>query len=308
MISNKEITNSDITHKKIISDDITNKKITNSYILNSVTESLNKIIGMPHLLITTRGNASIKTVLSIIKEQTNKNNILIPDEGGWLTYETEPIKWGLEVGRVKCDDSRINLVDLNEKLSEKNYGAFIYHQPGGYFAKQPMKEIYEICQKHDCLVIMDVSGSIGTELYESRYADIVIGSFGKWKLVDAGKGGFIASNDDLLFEKIRGKCLEYDNLLNDEKLLSIINDKLENLPARIEYLSSKRKKIVDDLKDNFEIIYPNDYGLVVIVKFKDDIEKGKILEYCKDNHLEWTECPRYIRLNQKAISIEVKRL
>ena len=69
----------------------------------------------------------------------------------------------------------------------------------------------------------------------------------------------------------------------------------------------KRKKIVNDLKD-FTIIHKNDLGFVVVVKFATDEEKEKIINYCNKESLPWTECPRYIRLNKKAISIEVKRL
>ena len=37
-------------------------------------------------------------------------------------------------------------------------------------------------------------------------------------------------------------------------------------------------------------------------------EKGKIIKYCEENNLQYTICPRYIRVNCDAISIEVKRI
>ena len=37
-------------------------------------------------------------------------------------------------------------------------------------------------------------------------------------------------------------------------------------------------------------------------------EMKKIINYCDNNKLPYTECPRYIRINQKAISIEIKKL
>ena len=39
-----------------------------------------------------------------------------------------------------------------------------------------------------------------------------------------------------------------------------------------------------------------------------DEEKDKIIKYCKENNYEYTLCPRYIRVNENAVSIEVKRL
>jgi len=59
--------------------------------------------------------------------------------------------------------------------------------------------------------------------------------------------------------------------------------------------------------DHFKIINEKEEGLVILVSFTTDNEKEKIIDFCQKNKLEWTECPRYIRLNEKAISIEVKR-
>jgi len=46
----------------------------------------------------------------------------------------------------------------------------------------------------------------------------------------------------------------------------------------------------------------------VIIKFDDEEVKQRIIEYCKENNLEYTVCPRYIRVNENAVSIELKRL
>ena len=48
-------------------------------------------------------------------------------------------------------------------------------------------------------------------------------------------------------------------------------------------------------------------GHNVIVKFNTDEEKEKIINYCDKNELEYTLCPRYIRVEENAVSIEVKR-
>ena len=68
-----------------------------------------------------------------------------------------------------------------------------------------------------------------------------------------------------------------------------------------------RKKILEDLQ-SFEIIHKKNQGINVIIKFDDDEVKQRIIDYCKENNLEFTECPRYIRIKEPAISIEVKRL
>ncbi len=265
-----------------------------------IISALQKLTAHQFIEITTRGDAAITAALSIIPQD---QVVLIPEEGGWLSYPKIPKKLGLKVVDVKCDDAKINLEDLHKKLKEHSCGTLLYQNPGGYFAEQPMEEIFQLCQKKNCLVIMDVSGSIGTKLCAGRYADILVGSFGEWKLVEAKAGGFISGKDKILFDKIKKEA----SVLDDEKILTLIFKKIQELPERISSLAKKRKKILEDLKQ-FDIVHRKDTGFVVVIKYHDLAEKENLINYCKDNNLPWTECPRYIRLNKPAISIEVKKL
>jgi len=265
-----------------------------------VISALQELTRHDFIEITLRGDAAITAALS----SSPKNKlVLIPEEGGWLSYPKIPQKLGLKVIEVTCDDSKINLQDLQRKLQENSCGALLYQNPGGYFAEQPLKEIYDLCNKNSCQVIMDVSGAIGTKLCDGKYADILVGSFGEWKLVEAKAGGFISCNTQVLFEKIKKEA----KVLEDQTILNTIAQKIKALPERISFLTEKRKRIMEDLKD-FDIIHRNDIGFVVIVRYKEDSQKESIINYCRNNGLPWTECPRYIRLNKAAISIEVKRL
>ena len=269
-------------------------------IKSDLISTLQKLTTHHFVEITTRGDAAITAALSIVPKD---KLVLIPEEGGWLSYPKIPKKLGLAVVEAKCDDAKINLVDLQKKLKEHSCSALLYQNPGGYFAEQPMKEIYSLCQENNCLVIMDVSGSIGTKLCDGNYADVLVGSFGERKLVEAKAGGFVSCKSKELFEKINPFC----KLLDDDEKLNIISNKIQELPERISFLTEKRKRIIKDLEE-FDLVHKNDLGFVVVVKYNDSLEKEKIINYCKDKQLPWTECPRYIRLNKPAISIEVKRL
>src|SRR3989344_413761 len=125
----------------------------------AIQQAIQKLTGHFFAEMVLRGNAAIDAALSLVKKK-----LLIPAEGGWIHYQKAPKKLGLESEEVLCDDARINLLSLKEKFATKKFGALLYQNPGGYFAEQPMQEIYELCRKHDCLVIMDVSGAIGTKL------------------------------------------------------------------------------------------------------------------------------------------------
>lgn len=282
-----------------------------------IISSLEKITSHKYIKITTRGNAAIKAALSVISksENTKRNEILIPEEGGWLTYKDLPQKMGIPFAEVKCDDAKINLQDLQQKLQAGKYALFLYQNPGGYFAEQPMEKIYALCRKYGCLAVIDVSGSIGTELCDGNYADILVGSFGKWKLVEAHVGGFVSCKEKKLFEALSVEELK------DKDNLKLVLEKLKELDGRVKFLTKKAKKIKKEL-NNFNVAHADDLGFVVVVKYHDETkkennkttsrfklsQKESIINYCKKNSLEWTECPRYIRLNEKAVSIEVKRL
>lgn len=250
--------------------------------------------------IVSRGNAAITSSISIFPKGSA---ILIPEEGGWIHYQKAPQQLGLKIVEVKCNDAKINLADLREKINSCKPAAFLYQNPGGYFAQQPMEEIYELCRKNKCVVIMDVSGSIGTPLCNGRHADILVGSFGEGKLVEAKVGGFISCKDGFIGEKIKNKA----SILDDEKSLKAIHQQLLYLPQRIDYLQKIRDRIILDLKKS-GVIYPHDTGFVVVVKYEDETEKQMIIRYCAKNNYPYTQCPRYIRLNKPAISIEVKRM
>jgi glycine/serine hydroxymethyltransferase len=249
-----------------------------------------------HIEIVLRGNSAILSALHLVKKK-----LLIPEEGGWLSYEKFPKKLGIDSEKVKCDNAIIDLEDLKQKV--KTADVFLYQNPGGYHAEQPMKEIHQICQENDCLVVLDVSGAIGTELCDGDYADVMLSSFGRWKLVEAKGGGFISCKEEFVFNQIKDTF----EILEDKEQLKTINEKINDLSNRIKFLTESRNKVLNDL-NNYKIINKDNLGFVVIIEFDTENEKDKITTYCNDNNLEYTECPRYIRINKKAISIEIKKL
>ncbi len=257
----------------------------------AIKEKLRLLTNHNNIAIVSRGDAAIKAALRLFAR------ILIPAEGGWISYK----KLAKTYDEVACDEAKINLIDLEKKLRTRQYQAILYQQPGGYFADQPVQEIYQLAKMYGCLVIIDVSGAIGTDSNLGSYADILVGSFGKWKLIDAGKGGFLSCKDNHLFQKI-----SYWEL-TDETVLNQIAEKIDSLKARCEFLNHQREQIIGELK-SFHIIHPQDKGLVVVVAFATNGEKESIINYCKSKNLPWTECPRYIRVNKPAICMEVKRL
>lgn len=250
------------------------------------------LIFKSHIKLVSRGNKAILYALRIAKK-LGKTKTIIQDQGGWITYKQFPKKLRLDLIELKTD---YGLIDINglKKNIDKN-SVLLINSVTGYFAEQDMDTIYSICKNKDCLVINDISGSIGTKI--ARVGDILVCSFGNDKPLNYGKGGLIAVENK-----------QWLNLteIKEEEFGEDFYEKLINIERRLSFLKRINKKIKDGLK-NFEIIHKDKEGINVIVKFNNEKEKKQLEGYCKKNNYQYTVCPRYIRVNCNAISIEVKR-
>lgn len=256
---------------------------------NNILSKANK----KHLFFTDRCNSSIKHAYELCaKLNPFCKRVLIQKEGGWMTYDKFAKDMGFEVEYVKTNDSIVDLLDLQEKLISEEYLLFIFNRIPGYFCKNDSEEINNICHMYNVLTIEDECAELA-----ATESDFIVCSFGRWKPLNLGHGGFIASDHDL--SKIKIEC-KYPEI--ESEVLPF----LENYEKRTIHLKSIVKKVKKDLKD-FEIIHKKYDGLNVIVGFKSDSEKKKIIEYCQKEGFEFEECPRDIRINRPAISIETKR-
>lgn len=252
-----------------------------------------------NVLFTTRCNESIRLAMLLVALEDRKN-VLYQEEGGWLTYEKyikqanlNPIKLITNFGLLYPDEL-------------KNYdsdSALIINSLSAYAAPQDMDEIFTKCLQNDVFLINDVSGSVGT--YYAKQGDIIVGSFGPGKPIDLGTGGFIATQSSALFEKLTE--LLGSDYVEPEINYKLLVEKLKGLEERRKFLEDKANKIKSDLSD-MDIIHKDKTGLNVIVLFDGEDQKKKITDYCDENNLEFTVCPREIRVLEPAISIEVKRL
>ena len=263
--------------------------------MKRILSKLKELTGKPHIQLTERGNKAINIALDLAN-QLDKKTVLIPDQGGWLYYKKAPKKFNLEIKEIKTKKGLLDLADL-EKNADKNSILLTCSMPG-YFALDNIDEIMKIASKKGCLLVNDVSGSIGTDA--AKIGHILIGSFGKWKPINLQYGGFIATDEDEFYEN-------FDASYFDEEKYEALLEKFDQLPKKLKKFKETRKQILDDLQ-SFKIIHKNKKGINVVIKFDDDEVKQRIIDYCKESKLEYTECPRYIRVNEKAISIEVKRL
>jgi hypothetical protein len=88
---------------------------------------------------------------------------------------------------------------------------------------------------------------------------------------------------------------------------NLLSDKLSRLSDRQRSLRARARELKLEMKD-FDVLFRDEDGINVIARFKNDVEKKRIIGFCQARDLSYTECPRYIRVLDDAISIELKRL
>lgn len=266
--------------------------------------SLKKLTNKSKIFFTDRGNTSIILSLKLAKE-LGKKKVFIQDQGGWITYYQYIDKLKLEKNFI---ETNYGIVEKKHLKILENYvddkSVLLVNSMPGYIALQDMKLISEFCKKKNCFLINDSSGSIGTD--SAKYGDLIIGSFGNWKPINIGYGGFIAFDKNMNFSVDFEKIFK-ENLKKEVKDFSIkLQEKLKNLNKKLRKINKEVISIKEKLK-NFYIVHKDNNGINVIVKYKNEDEKLKIIEFCKLNNYEYVFCPMYIKILEPAISIEVMR-
>ncbi|MAG60878.1 hypothetical protein CL619_03775 [archaeon] len=266
---------------------------------DQVLKELRNLTKHENVAVVHRGNAAI--LLTILE---SKGPILSPKEGGWLSYEAITKSLGKEYIHIETTNAKINLDDLKTKLDKAGKGAmFLYHSNAAYTVAQDTKQIHTLCHDAGVMVAMDVSGAIGTELCNGNHADICFASFREWKLIDSGEGAFISVADKEQFKNMK-PLLQAVGFEGD---FTNLHSKIKDLPNRIEILQAKSQAVMKGLQKHKILNKDEKYPFVVIVPFENEIDRLKIAAFCTKNKLEYTQCPREIRVMQDAISIEVKR-
>ncbi|MBN2142164.1 DegT/DnrJ/EryC1/StrS family aminotransferase [Candidatus Woesearchaeota archaeon] len=262
-------------------------------------KQLKELTGKSGVLIVKRGNTAIRLALKLVKEIGYKE-VLIQDQGGWLTYKQFCGKEKLSCIEIPTD---YGLVEPKSLQAHPGSVLLINSLPG-YAALQDMDSLVEVCRKNKIFIINDVSGSISSK--QALVGDIIIGSFGNGKPVNLGGGGFIASND-VVFNEYFAKGTEAVDL--DFKALE---KALCDLDERVVFLATKRKKLIETIKAtpgfSESIIHPDKEGFNVIVKFEDEKQRETLINIASDSKVEFTLCPRDIRIKDQAVCFEVKRL
>ena len=158
--------------------------------------------------------------------------------------------------------------DLRKKITKRSKTVIPVHLYGNIAL---MDQISEIANKHNLEIIEDAAQSLGST-YKGRHSGTFskLGCFSMYaaKVITAGEGGAIVTNDKNLFEKLRkirnhGMLHGYDtrllglNLRLPEISAAIAKIQMKKLPR---LLRQRRKNaiILSELLDDLDIIIPHE--------------------------------------------------
>jgi len=251
-------------------------------------EKLSKLSGKKHITFQRRGNRAILNSLRYAK-QLGKTRLLIPDQGGWMTYEQYGNELGFSVEKFLTDSGLIT--DLPSV--DSNCVLLLNAMPGYCVEQDDIGILVGKLHDNSAFVITDVSGAIGND--SLMHGDVLIGSFGPDKPLSVGKGGFIASDLDL------GRENEAT-----EDVLAHLDAALGELGEKRAFFYALHDTIIAEMS-SYDIIHADRAGFNVIVRYKNATVLTAITSFCDDHGYAYTMCPRYIRVNDNAVSIEVKR-
>ncbi|MBU2639010.1 MAG: DegT/DnrJ/EryC1/StrS family aminotransferase [Nanoarchaeota archaeon] len=261
-----------------------------------IIEKLENMTKHDNVRLMERGNAAIFASLCAAHNLCTKTAILIPDQGGWTSFRNYPKMFGMKTIDVKTDYGIIDLKDLKNK--SKDCAAFLFTSFAGYFAEQPLKKIASVCKDNNCLLIEDASGALGyPKLCNGKYSDIIVGSFSDGSSVNVGYGGFMST---LKPEYIDAAKEVFSITKLHPVLYGQLMKKLNS--SRLKMLLALAVKVKKELK-GYELIHGREEGLNVVAKYNPEL-----IKYCMINRYPYILCPSYTRVNEKAISIELKAL
>jgi aspartate aminotransferase-like enzyme len=270
--------------------------------LKGVEDNIKDLTGHKEIKVVNSGNAAILSVMS-----TLNGTVLIPDQGGWSGFEEMASLMKLPTKKIETNQGVIAPEILMEFLNDNPVEALFLTSLAGYTAEQPLKEIYQVCDENDVLLVEDASGALGDptkKLAWAKQAHVIIASTGSPKMINAGSGGFLSTDRENL---VRDSKKITKTLRASSLTWAAIGVEVQNASESF----SKTVSACEFLKNEFEIAFHRDKRGVNVCLSTADPKK---LAHKLRDHIKVagggmiTTCPRYERLNEPAVCLEIKNL
>lgn len=255
-----------------------------------------------HVKVVNNGNSAIMAAMS------NFNGpIILPDQGGWIGFRKIAEILGLEVLYIPTNMGIIEIGLLQDFILEKRPEALFLTSFSGYTAEQPVKEIYHLCQDLGVFLVEDASGAVGDptgNLCCGEHAHIILASTGSPKIVNVGSGGFLTSNDSMIFKNnnylyktLQANTMTCAGLVEEIRMASQV---LTRTVAACDFLKRKLKNVLHSTKRGINVCLSTENAKSMAHELRKslNVHGGNII----------TTCPRYDRINLPAVCLEIKNL
>ncbi len=126
-------------------------------------EEFSNKIGTKHSVYVNSGSSAILLGLSALKySNLLKNNKLVVSNLSWSTDVTTPVLLDYQTTLIDCnlEDLSVDLEQLEHVFKTQNPAAFILVSVLGLVPM--MKEVIDLCEKYDVILIEDVCESLGS--------------------------------------------------------------------------------------------------------------------------------------------------
>lgn len=164
--------------------------------------------GRAHCILTGRGATALWLVMELIR-QPGKHVVVLPATlclspavvARFVGLELAFCDVNPETGNV-CPDSLESLLAGRRDICAV-LGAHVYGQPAD------VDRLKQICGKHRIVLIEDVAQALGASLCGrplGGFGDVAVLSFGHTKIIDAGDGGALLTDDDALAAALRSSA------------------------------------------------------------------------------------------------------
>ncbi len=226
-------------------------------------EAVGKITGHENVQILNSGNSAIMAVMSNFKKK-----VMIPDQGAWVGFRKMAEFFGVDTVNLPTNNGLIEPELLNEKIIKDEPEAIFLTSFAGYTAEQPLREIYQICDDKEIIMVEDASGGIGDptgKLGNGKHAHVILGSTGSPKTVNIGNGGFLSTNITELFDSA---SFLMKVLGADPVTCAGITSEIKNAPQIFEKTSTACKKLKMDILKFRDVIHPDKRGLNIVIPDK----------------------------------------
>jgi CDP-6-deoxy-D-xylo-4-hexulose-3-dehydrase len=154
------------------------------------------------VFVNSGSSANLASVYALLISGKLRNKKIVVPSVSWVTTVTPAIQLGLEPIMCECDEDNLGLdiEHLKKIIEQHNPSSIILVHVLGF--PNHMKEIVDLCVKHDIKLIEDTCESIGSEYEEKKlgtFGDMSTFSFYFGHHMSTIEGGMISTDDEELY-------------------------------------------------------------------------------------------------------------